>query len=151
MIRSPFGLDMSKHTSHAEPISQKANANREERGDATEDDSDLSEDPDDNTAEEMVQDLGSGFGWTAWAFARALMNLSLAVATGFHYAPLLYGDTTVQRFVNSGSAAGDLLTSIQTCTPHWLQIWPKSCWKRVHIWYLRWLQWYHRVTICWSA
>lgn len=96
------GRNMSKHTSQGGPFKQKDEAIREEGGHNPDDESDSSDDPDDNTAEEMVQDVGSGFGRTAEALARAPMDLSLAVAQGFHNAPRLYGDTTVRRLVKIG-------------------------------------------------
>ncbi|PQE07628.1 UDP-glucosesterol transferase protein [Rutstroemia sp. NJR-2017a BBW] len=59
--------------------------------------SDLSSDPSENPAEEIALDVGLGLGRTAEAIARAPMDLSLALAQGFHNAPRLYGDTTVRR------------------------------------------------------
>jgi len=41
--------------------------------------------------------VGAGLGKTAEALARAPIDLSLAVAQGFHNAPRLYGDSTVRR------------------------------------------------------
>lgn len=49
--------------------------------------------------EDISKDVGGGLGRTAEALARAPMDLSLAVAQGFHNAPRLYGDTTVRRQV----------------------------------------------------
>jgi len=57
----------------------------------------LSDDPDTNAAEDMAHDVGSGLGKTAESLARMPMDLSLAIAQGFHNAPRLYGDTTVRR------------------------------------------------------
>lgn len=96
--KATAGPDMGKHTVSGEPIGQNQDANREEEARLGEDeDGDLSDDPEDNAAEEMAQDVGSGLGRTAEALARMPMDLSLAVAQGFHNAPRLYGDTTVRR------------------------------------------------------
>ena len=89
------GPDMGKHTSLGEPLSQTQIANHE--AEQEDDDSELSEDPEDNAAEEMIKDIGAGAGKTAEAIARAPMDLSLAIAQGFHNAPRLYGDPTVRR------------------------------------------------------
>ncbi|KAF4994009.1 hypothetical protein FGRMN_6043 [Fusarium graminum] len=55
----------------------------------------------DATAEETsgqyVSDIASGMGRTATAIAKAPVDLSMALAQGFHNAPRLYGDTTVRR------------------------------------------------------
>jgi hypothetical protein len=55
----------------------------------------------DATAEETsgqyVGDIASGMGRTATAIAKAPVDLSMALAQGFHNAPRLYGDTTVRR------------------------------------------------------
>ncbi|KAL2205079.1 UDP-Glycosyltransferase/glycogen phosphorylase, partial [Sarocladium strictum] len=48
-------------------------------------------------AEEYVGDVTSGFGQTATAIAKAPVDLSMALAQGFHNAPRLYGDDTVRR------------------------------------------------------
>jgi hypothetical protein len=85
---------MGKYTESGKPMSQIQGANNEaEHGG---DESELSKDPDDNTAE-IVRDIGAGAGKTAGAIARAPMDLSLALAQGFHNAPRLYGDPTVRR------------------------------------------------------
>lgn len=47
--------------------------------------------------QEIVEEIGAGFGQSAAAIARAPMDLSLAIAQGFHNAPRLYGDTTVRK------------------------------------------------------
>lgn len=49
------------------------------------------------TAEQYMGDVKSGVGKTAKAITRAPVNLSLALAQGFHNAPRLYGDDTVRR------------------------------------------------------
>lgn len=54
-------------------------------------------DEDENAGVEMAHVLKSSVGKSAGAIAKAPMDLSLAVAQGFHNAPRLYGDTTVRR------------------------------------------------------
>ena len=51
----------------------------------------------DHPTEEYVNQVTSGVGRSAAAIAKAPVDLSLAVAQGFHNAPRLYGDTTVRR------------------------------------------------------
>jgi len=51
----------------------------------------------DNPAEEFVTQVGRGAVMSASALARAPVDLSLALAQGFHNAPRLYGDDTVRR------------------------------------------------------
>jgi hypothetical protein len=85
-------LGMGKHTPSGEPISAN--------GDSTEDYFDkesIATAPEDNPAEEYARDVGGGLGRTGEAVARLPMDLTLAVAQGFHNAPRLYGDTTVRR------------------------------------------------------
>lgn len=50
-----------------------------------------------DTAEQYMGDVTSGVGKTAGAIARAPVNLSVALAQGFHNAPRLYGDDTVRQ------------------------------------------------------
>lgn len=50
-----------------------------------------------NPAEEAIHHVGSGAIRSARALARAPIDLSMAVAQGFHNAPRLYGDDTVRR------------------------------------------------------
>ncbi|KAL8848086.1 MAG: hypothetical protein Q9221_006888 [Calogaya cf. arnoldii] len=50
----------------------------------------------DNLAQDMAVDAGMGLAKSGEALARVPMDLSLAVAQGFHNAPRLYGDTTVR-------------------------------------------------------
>ncbi|KAI9671979.1 MAG: hypothetical protein M1817_002289 [Caeruleum heppii] len=52
---------------------------------------------DENLAEELAADTGKAFQESGHALAKAPMELSLAVAQGFHNAPRLYGDSTVRR------------------------------------------------------
>lgn len=50
----------------------------------------------DNLAQDLAEDTGAGFAKTGEALAKVPMELSLAIAQGFHNAPRLYGDTTVR-------------------------------------------------------
>ncbi|KAL8731658.1 MAG: hypothetical protein Q9181_004234 [Wetmoreana brouardii] len=58
--------------------------------------SEASERSGDNLAQEMAVDAGMGLAKSGEALARVPMDLSLAIAQGFHNAPRLYGDTTVR-------------------------------------------------------
>ncbi|OLN81561.1 Sterol 3-beta-glucosyltransferase UGT80B1-like protein 6 [Colletotrichum chlorophyti] len=51
----------------------------------------------DNPVEDYANEIGEGVGKTAQAIARAPVDLSMALAQGFHNAPRLYGDDTVRR------------------------------------------------------
>ncbi|KAJ9667711.1 hypothetical protein H2201_002246 [Coniosporium apollinis] len=71
----------------------------------------LSADPSEALVEELAHEAGHGFKKTGGAIAKAPMDLSLAVAQGFHNAPRLYGDDTVRRPIrisgfHSGLRAG---------------------------------------------
>ncbi|KAL8731013.1 MAG: hypothetical protein Q9166_003664 [cf. Caloplaca sp. 2 TL-2023] len=85
-----------------------------EEGDET-GDPDVTSGSEDNLAQEMVVDVGRGLAKSGKALARVPMDLSLAIAQGFHNAPRLYGDTTVRTpmritGIKSGlRAAGDEL------------------------------------------
>ncbi|PQE26874.1 glycosyltransferase family 28 domain-containing protein [Rutstroemia sp. NJR-2017a BVV2] len=99
---SPFGADLSNHTTTGAPTRQGSRPPPEEptqpQTKTTPDNASLlSSDPSENPAEEIALDVGLGLGRTAEAIARAPMDLSLALAQGFHNAPRLYGDTTVRR------------------------------------------------------
>ncbi|KAK5664002.1 hypothetical protein OQA88_215 [Cercophora sp. LCS_1] len=50
-----------------------------------------------NPAEQIATEVGRGAYKTATALARAPVDLSIALAQGFHNAPRLYGDDTVRR------------------------------------------------------
>ncbi|KAL8749940.1 MAG: hypothetical protein Q9184_006609, partial [Pyrenodesmia sp. 2 TL-2023] len=50
----------------------------------------------DNLAQEMAVDAGIGLAKSGEALAKVPMDLSLAIAQGFHNAPRLYGDNTVR-------------------------------------------------------
>ncbi|CAG8973118.1 hypothetical protein HYALB_00007595, partial [Hymenoscyphus albidus] len=108
-IHSPIS-PLGQHTSTGEPLSLQQQKKDEKRRDERiehehgfeynipEDrQSMISADPNDTMAEDMTKDVGKGLGETAEAMARIPMDLSLAVAQGFHNAPRLYGDTTVRR------------------------------------------------------
>ncbi|KAK1990163.1 glycosyltransferase family 28 domain-containing protein [Colletotrichum falcatum] len=47
--------------------------------------------------DEYANDIGEGVGKSAQALAKAPVDLSMAIAQGFHNAPRLYGDDTVRR------------------------------------------------------
>lgn len=49
-----------------------------------------------NIAQELAEKTGKGFAKSGQALAKVPMDLSLAIAQGFHNAPRLYGDTTVR-------------------------------------------------------
>ena len=49
-----------------------------------------------NLAQDLAIDTGSGFARTGAALAKAPMDISLALVRGFHNAPRLYGDSTVR-------------------------------------------------------
>jgi hypothetical protein len=63
--KATSGPDLGKHTTEGEPMEQKKDASREQHDlDAIpDDDSEISDDPDGNAAEEMAQDVGMGFGF----------------------------------------------------------------------------------------
>ncbi|KAL8420043.1 hypothetical protein RB594_002990 [Gaeumannomyces avenae] len=50
-----------------------------------------------NPAEDVAKNVGKGVGKSARALAKAPVDISMAVAQGFHNAPRLYGDDTVRR------------------------------------------------------
>ena len=54
------------------------------------------EHPAQDLVQELAEDTGQGFAKTGEALAKAPMDLSLAIAQGFHNAPRLYGDDTVR-------------------------------------------------------
>ncbi|KAI4089429.1 MAG: hypothetical protein LQ344_005431 [Seirophora lacunosa] len=58
--------------------------------------SDGTDGSEDNLAQDIAVDAGMGLAQSGEAFARMPMDLSLAIAQGFHNAPRLYGDTTVR-------------------------------------------------------
>jgi UDP:flavonoid glycosyltransferase YjiC (YdhE family) len=67
----------------------------------------LSLEPSEGMAEQLAGDAGDGLAHTGAAIAKAPMDISLAVARGFHNAPRLYGDDTVRRPIRiSGFKSG---------------------------------------------
>ena len=54
------------------------------------------EHPGQDLAQDLAEDTGLGFAKTGEALAKVPMDLSLAIAQGFHNAPRLYGDNTVR-------------------------------------------------------
>jgi UDP:flavonoid glycosyltransferase YjiC (YdhE family) len=67
----------------------------------------LSCEPSEGIAEQLAGDAGDGLAHTGAAIAKAPMDISLAVARGFHNAPRLYGDDTVRRPIRiSGYKSG---------------------------------------------
>ncbi|KAI9735700.1 MAG: hypothetical protein M1818_006308 [Claussenomyces sp. TS43310] len=86
------GSDLGQHTTSGEPRSQSRRKNT--GGDGA---SIASADPDQNLTEEVAMDIGTGFQKTGEALASAPLDLTLAIAQGFHNAPRLYGDKTVRR------------------------------------------------------
>ncbi|KAL9124890.1 MAG: hypothetical protein Q9217_005833 [Psora testacea] len=56
----------------------------------------LSEDTEDNLARDLAAETGIGLAQAGEALAKVPMDLSLAIAQGFHNAPRLYGDDTVR-------------------------------------------------------
>lgn len=86
----------SRNTSVDKPSDQEESKKRPaaQRGESS-----LSklEEPEEELAEELAHDAGSGFRKTGGAIARFPMNVSLALTQGFHNAPRLYGDETVRR------------------------------------------------------
>ncbi|KAI9797563.1 MAG: hypothetical protein M1835_007827 [Candelina submexicana] len=70
-------------------------------------DSDLSDMENENIAEDIATETGKGLTKSGEAIAKAPLDLSLAIAQGFHNAPRLYGDSTVRRPVRvSGMHSG---------------------------------------------
>ena len=52
--------------------------------------------PTQDLVQDLAEDTGQGFAKTGEALAKAPLDLSLAIAQGFHNAPRLYGDDTVR-------------------------------------------------------
>ncbi|MCJ1282751.1 hypothetical protein MMC26_002076 [Xylographa opegraphella] len=57
----------------------------------------VTEGSDDNLAEDIANDTAVGFAKTGGALVKAPMDITVAIAQGFHNAPRLYGDSTVRR------------------------------------------------------
>ncbi|QDS68412.1 hypothetical protein FKW77_010779 [Venturia effusa] len=71
----------------------------------------LSADPSETLRTELAKDAERGFAQTGGAIAKAPMDLSLAIAQGFHNAPRLYGDETVRRPVRITGIHSGLVAS----------------------------------------
>ncbi|CAG7562980.1 unnamed protein product [Fusarium equiseti] len=82
----------TKKTGNKTPQNNTANA--ENSADAA---SIHSETTAEETSGQYVGDMASGVERTATAIAKAPVDLSMALAQGFHNAPRLYGDNTVRR------------------------------------------------------
>lgn len=57
----------------------------------------MSADPEEPLAKELAEDAGHGLAKTTAALLGGPLDLSLAIAQGFHNAPRLYGDATVRK------------------------------------------------------
>lgn len=92
IFKATSGPDLGKHTETGEPMAQKHQISNEARqGDNA---SVLSDDPEENAATEIAQNVGQGVGKTAEIIARAPMDLTLAIAQGkllFHFRTLATG------------------------------------------------------------
>lgn len=113
------GDDLGQHQTNGAPITgghgRKTTTADDDEGNETDGASVLSADPEEPAAAEYAADVGHGLGKTGEALARGMsdklarpkpyvanrhpapMDLSVAIAQGFHNAPRLYGDTTVRR------------------------------------------------------
>ncbi|KAL8973577.1 MAG: hypothetical protein Q9197_002176 [Variospora fuerteventurae] len=83
-LQSPTGLGRNENGVLIGPISSTQPEDGEMDG------------SEDNLALDIAADAGTGLAQTGEALARVPMDLSLAIAQGFHNAPRLYGDTTVR-------------------------------------------------------
>ncbi|KAJ9158419.1 UDP-Glycosyltransferase/glycogen phosphorylase [Coniochaeta hoffmannii] len=100
---SPNGPEHSEHrdagrhgSADADPY-QHAPRSRMHRSDTVDTVATASTVESEHPAEEAIHHIGSGAIKSARALARAPVDLSMAVAQGFHNAPRLYGDDTVRR------------------------------------------------------
>ncbi|MCJ1251613.1 hypothetical protein MMC30_008848 [Trapelia coarctata] len=59
--------------------------------------SDLTDNAPDNVVQSIAAETGAGLAKTGGALMKAPMDISVAIAQGFHNAPRLYGDKTVRR------------------------------------------------------
>ncbi|TVY20598.1 Sterol 3-beta-glucosyltransferase [Lachnellula arida] len=89
--------ELGKKNVNGEPMANNDNAHHHDDDPTDGNESVLSDDPDENMATEMARNVGEGLGGTGEHLARMPMDLSLAIAQGFHNAPRLYGDQTVRR------------------------------------------------------
>jgi hypothetical protein len=94
-IRKRQSLKRSKKTKKTgDKTPQNNTADAENSADAA---SIHSETTAEETSGQYVGDMASGVERTATAIAKAPVDLSMALAQGFHNAPRLYGDNTVRR------------------------------------------------------
>ncbi|KZL72485.1 UDP-transferase (glycosyltransferase family 28 domain-containing protein) [Colletotrichum tofieldiae] len=89
----------NKHKPKEQPL---ANGNASSSRPGTQDRRDTMSSVDTGTdvedaVDEYANEVGEGVGKSAQALAKAPVNLSMAIAQGFHNAPRLYGDDTVRR------------------------------------------------------
>ncbi|KAH8909849.1 UDP-Glycosyltransferase/glycogen phosphorylase, partial [Coniochaeta sp. PMI_546] len=90
--------DAGRHDSaDSEPEHHHMIRNRMHRSDTVDTVTTASTVESEHPAEEAIHHIGSGTIKSARALARAPIDLSMAVAQGFHNAPRLYGDDTVRR------------------------------------------------------
>ncbi|KAI9847259.1 MAG: hypothetical protein M1838_000954 [Thelocarpon superellum] len=104
-IRDPAGADLTR-SSTTTPTASNGNAStpKEKRrasdgiaADDAETESIITNGDDEHIVQDLATDAGRGLEASGQALAKAPMDLSLALAQGFHNAPRLYGDATVRR------------------------------------------------------
>lgn len=99
--RAPKGSEQDGEKREAEesrPTSSPYDAPApKRRGTGFTDLSTLSTDPSENVVTELAEEAGYGLAKTGEALYHAPLDLTLALAQGFHNAPRLYGDETVRR------------------------------------------------------
>ncbi|KAL8370376.1 hypothetical protein RB595_000650 [Gaeumannomyces hyphopodioides] len=95
---APKDTDAQNHAQPSKEPSSQAQKQHKDNDDAssvhTAGTADTSET---NPAEDVAKNVGKGVGKSARALAKAPVDISMAVAQGFHNAPRLYGDDTVRR------------------------------------------------------
>ncbi|KAI4211432.1 MAG: hypothetical protein LQ351_005734 [Letrouitia transgressa] len=91
-------LEARGHDKFQEGDESYDNLSSHQKRDGNDDDvsSDLTRRLNDNIAQDIALDIREGLCKTGGAIARVPMDLSLAIAQGFHNAPRLYGDSTVR-------------------------------------------------------
>ncbi|KAG9243489.1 hypothetical protein BJ878DRAFT_510508 [Calycina marina] len=87
----------SKHTITGQPIKEHEDEVTDEDYRDTLSGSIISEQAEEHVVEDIAQDVGTGVQRTLESVAMAPLDLSVAIAQGFHNAPRLYGDTTVRK------------------------------------------------------
>jgi hypothetical protein len=90
--------DEQKEAEEAHPTSSRSDAPAapKRRGTGFTDLSTLSPEPSENLVTELAEETGYGLAKTGEALYHAPLNLTLALAQGFHNAPRIYGDETVR-------------------------------------------------------